>query len=123
MVVCVSETLRRRWCRCSGPVTLSGHRGHTTVTPTMTRLGWQPNPPARELRRGFWAYLVWSWHWAQPSELPLDKARRIELDDATARRKREAVQCFTSQLTGPEPILSASTVRRLTRDFEVFVAP
>ena len=70
-----------------------------------------------------WAYLVWAWHWAQPSELPWDKARRTELDDATARRKREAVQCFTSQLTGPEPILSVNTVRRLTRDFEVFVAP
>lgn len=54
---------------------------------------------------------------------PEIKARRIELDDATARREREAVGCFTSQLTGPEPILSRSTVRRLRRDFEVFVAP
>lgn len=69
------------------------------------------------------AYLVWAWPWAQPSELPWEKARRVELDDATARRKRMAVQCFTSQLTGPRPILSGSTVRRLTRNFEVFVAP
>ncbi len=71
----------------------------------------------------FLAYLVWAWHWAQPSELPWEKAFRVELDDATAWRKRRAVQCFTSQLTGPEPVLSATTVRRLTRDFEVFVAP
>jgi LmbE family N-acetylglucosaminyl deacetylase len=69
------------------------------------------------------SYLVWAWHWAQPSELPWEKACRVELDDATARRKRKAVQCFTSQLTGPVPILSTTTVRRLTRDFEVFVAP
>jgi LmbE family N-acetylglucosaminyl deacetylase len=70
-----------------------------------------------------WASLVRAWHWAQPSEFPWDKARRIELDDAMARRKREAMECFTSQITGPEPILSSGTVRRLRRDSEVFVAP
>ena len=69
------------------------------------------------------AYLVWAWHWAQPAELPWEKACRVELDDAVARRKRKAVQCFSSQLTGPEPILSSLTVRRLTRDFEVFLSP
>lgn len=68
-------------------------------------------------------YLVWAWHWARPSEIPWEKARRVELDDATASRKRKAVQCFTSQLTGSDPILSTATVRRLTRDFEVFLLP
>ena len=69
------------------------------------------------------SYLVWAWHWAQPGELPWEKACRVELADAVARRKREAVQCFASQLTGPEPILSPHTVRRLTRNFEVFLTP
>lgn len=69
------------------------------------------------------AYLVWAWHWAQPGELPWESACRVELDHAVARRKQKAVQCFASQLTGPEPVLSSHTVRRLTRGFEVFLAP
>jgi LmbE family N-acetylglucosaminyl deacetylase len=69
------------------------------------------------------AYLVWAWHWAQPRELPWEKACRVELDDAVAERKRQAVRCFVSQLSGPQPVLSFPTVRRLTRDFEVFVSP
>lgn len=69
------------------------------------------------------AYLVWAWHWAQPCELPWEKACLVELGDAVALRKRKAVQCFASQLTGPAPILSSHTVRRLTRDFEVFLYP
>lgn len=69
------------------------------------------------------SYLVWAWHWAQPGELPWEMACRVELADAVARRKREAVQCFASQLTGPEPVLSPHTVRRLTRNFEVFLTP
>lgn len=69
------------------------------------------------------AYLVWTWHWAEPNEVPWEKACRVELDGDVAGRKREAVACFASQLTGPEPILSLPTVRRLTRDFEVFLSP
>jgi LmbE family N-acetylglucosaminyl deacetylase len=69
------------------------------------------------------AYLVWAWHWAQPGELAWEKACRVELGDPVAKRKREAVLCFTSQLTGQEPILSSGAVRRLTRDFEVFLSP
>jgi LmbE family N-acetylglucosaminyl deacetylase len=69
------------------------------------------------------AYLVWAWHWAQPSELPGEALRRVDLDEVTVRRKRRAVQCFTSQLAGPDPILNDLTVQRLTRDFEVFVSP
>ncbi len=68
------------------------------------------------------AYLVWAWHWAQPSEIPWATAGRVDLDDAIVQRKREAVRCFTSQLTGSEPILSSGTVQRLTRDFEVFLS-
>jgi LmbE family N-acetylglucosaminyl deacetylase len=69
------------------------------------------------------AYLVWAWHWAAPSDLPWEKAVRLDLDDAMADRKRRAVACFTSQITGPRPVLSAQILRRLTRSFEVFLSP
>jgi LmbE family N-acetylglucosaminyl deacetylase len=69
---------------------------------------------------------VWGWHWAEPGDarLPWDRARRLALDDEARRRKREAVQCFTSQLqpdasTGSGPILRATTVERAARPFEV----
>ncbi len=95
------------------------HDGH----PDHDQVGMAAARASQRVGASLLAYLVWAWHWAQPSALPWEKARRVELDDATAARKREAVQCFTSQLTGPEPILSARTVRRLTRDFEVFLSP
>jgi LmbE family N-acetylglucosaminyl deacetylase len=95
------------------------HDGH----PDHDQVGMAAERACQEVGASLLAYLVWAWHWAQPSEIPWEKARRVELDDVTAWRKREAVQSFTSQLTGSEPVLSASTVRRLTRDFEVFLSP
>lgn len=69
---------------------------------------------------------VWAWHWAEPGDarLPWHRARRLALDDEARRRKREAVQCFTSQLqpdasTGSGPILRTSIVERAARPFEV----
>jgi LmbE family N-acetylglucosaminyl deacetylase len=95
------------------------HDGH----PDHDQVGMAAERASQRAGASLLAYLVWAWHWAQPSEIPWEKACRVELDDATASRKREAVQCFTSQLAGPEPILSAGIVRRLTRDFEVFLSP
>ena len=95
------------------------HDGH----PDHEQVGMAAERASRRVGAALLAYLVWAWHWAQPSAIPWEKARRVELDDGTASRKREAVQCFTSQLTGSEPILSVGTVRRLTRDFEVFLSP
>lgn len=69
---------------------------------------------------------VWAWHWAEVGDarLPWGCARRLELDDEARRKKRDAVQCFTSQLrpdasTGSGPILRATTVERAARPFEV----
>jgi LmbE family N-acetylglucosaminyl deacetylase len=95
------------------------HDGH----PDHDEVGWAAQRACAEVGARLLAYLVWAWHWAQPGELPWEKACRVELDDAVAWRKRKAVQCFASQLTGFEPILSSHTVRRLTRDFEVFLSP
>ena len=107
---------RRRclcWSRFSSPVTLSSHRGRTMVIPITTRWVRPHTGRVPKLVQRLLAYLVWAWHWAQPGELPWETACRVELADAVARRKRWAVQCFASQLTGPEPILSSHTVRRL----------
>jgi LmbE family N-acetylglucosaminyl deacetylase len=95
------------------------HDGH----PDHDEVGRAAQGACAEADERLFAYLVWAWHWAQPDELPWEKACRVELDDVVAKRKRKAVQCFASQLTGPEPILSSSILRQLTRDFEVFLSP
>lgn len=77
----------------------------------------------REAGADLLAYLVWAWHWAQPSDLPWGRLRRVDFGHAIARRKRRAVRSFSSQVSGPEPILSRAILCRLTRDFEVFVNP
>jgi len=72
---------------------------------------------------------VWGWHWARPQSrrLPLDRARRLTLDDDAWRRKQWAVRSFHSQLcadasTGAAPVLDALTLARSRRPFElVFV--
>lgn len=69
------------------------------------------------------SYLVWAWHWARPDQLPWHKALRIEFDDRLTVRKRQAVQCFRTQLEGRNPILPPEAVRRLTRHFEVLMQP
>jgi LmbE family N-acetylglucosaminyl deacetylase len=69
------------------------------------------------------SYLVWAWHWAQPHQLPWERARRVDLAPDLARAKRQAVRCFRTQLEGDEPILTPGTVARLTRNFEIFLAP
>jgi LmbE family N-acetylglucosaminyl deacetylase len=95
------------------------HDGH----PDHDEVGEAAQSACAEVEARLMAYLVWAWHWALPGEIPWEKACRVALDDAVTRRKRKAVECFASQLTGPEPILSSHTVRRLTRDFEVLLSP
>lgn len=72
---------------------------------------------------------VWAWHWAEPGDprLPWRQARRLLLDPATVRRKRAALQCFTSQLhpdpsTGADAVLRGTTIERAARPFEVLFA-
>lgn len=56
--------------------------------------------------------------------MPWRHAVRIDLDEEAMRRKRAAVQAFTSQLrrdasTGAGPVLRATTVARAGRPYEV----
>jgi hypothetical protein len=71
------------------------------------------------------SYLVWAWHWASPDghDVPWHRAVRVELGPDLTRRKGRAVRCFTSQLTGPDPVLAPTAVERLTRPYEVLLGP
>ncbi|MGJ7552357.1 PIG-L deacetylase family protein [Variovorax sp. RB3P1] len=69
---------------------------------------------------------VWGWHWSRPgdSRMPWKNAFRLPLSAEAVRRKRAAVQAFTSQLrrdasTGSGPVLRATTVERAARPYEV----
>jgi LmbE family N-acetylglucosaminyl deacetylase len=68
------------------------------------------------------AYLVWTWHWADPEQdVPWAQAVRVEFGAELAQRKRAAVNCFESQVSGPAPILPPHVLARLTRAYEVYL--
>lgn len=69
------------------------------------------------------AYLVWTWQWASPLNVPWGQACRVELSSQIAARKRAAAHCFRTQIAGSEPILPPHVLRRLTRPFEIFLRP
>jgi LmbE family N-acetylglucosaminyl deacetylase len=91
--------------------------------PDHDRVGRAARAVADQRRAQLLSYLVWAWHWASPDghDLPWDQAVRVELGRHLARRKRRAVRCFTTQLTGPNPILSPAIIERLTRSYEVLL--
>jgi LmbE family N-acetylglucosaminyl deacetylase len=70
---------------------------------------------------------VWTWHWAEPGDcrVPWRRARRLPLTSAALQRKREAIDCFTTQLqpdasTGQPAILPPHVLARLTHPYEVY---
>lgn len=72
--------------------------------------------------------LIWAWHWAKPadSRIPWQNALRLDLSELQAQRKRYAMHCFSSQIyadptTGEAPILSITTLTRLSQPFEVYL--
>lgn len=87
-----------------------GHPDHDAVGRAAALL------PGRQL-----SYLVWAWHWASPDDLPLDRAFRIAIGDSGRRAKQRAVDAFTSQLEGDQPILPRPVLDRLIRPDEVLV--
>ncbi len=95
------------------------HDGH----PDHDRAGRAARAVADRDQAQLLSYLVWAWHWASPrnSGLPWDRAVRVELGPALARQKRRAVRCFSSQLTGADPVLPPAVIERLTRPFEVLL--
>jgi LmbE family N-acetylglucosaminyl deacetylase len=99
------------------PWHLDGHPDHD-------RVGYAALQAGRAAGADLVAYLVWAWHWADPKrDLPWARAVRFELDPVLTQRKRAAVRCFESQLTGPAPILPPHVLARLTRAYEVYLRP
>ena len=74
------------------------------------------------------SYPIWTWHWARPrdSRVPWDRAVRVPLPAEAARRKRVAIDCFTSQLrprgTEHPPVLPPEVVAHFIRDQEVLIS-
>jgi len=69
---------------------------------------------------------VWAWHWATPSSgLPIERARRLDLDETVRGAKVRAIGSFSSQIAplGPRPeeaaILPPAVRARFERCFEV----
>ncbi len=92
--------------------------------PDHDRTGIAASVAARRRDARLFSYLVWAWHWADPqSDIPWERSMRVDLGTQVASRKRGAVRCFTTQLCGSDPILSAATLERLLRPFEVLIKP
>ena len=66
------------------------------------------------------AYLVWAWHWADPDDLPWDRAIRVDLENL-ADAKHRAAAAFHTQLAIEPVILPVHVQRRLLRPFEVLL--
>lgn len=71
---------------------------------------------------------VWAWHWAAPGDdrIPWRRMRRLALDDATLRRKREAIAAHRSQWQSDgdrPPVLFPEAIERCMRRFESFLLP
>ena len=92
------------------PWACDGHPDHEAVARAASRL------PADRI-----GYFVWAWHWAKPDDLPKESCSRFRLDAGLLARKRHAVQAFTSQLAGPDPILGPGTLAHLLRPDEVYL--
>jgi LmbE family N-acetylglucosaminyl deacetylase len=73
------------------------------------------------------SYPIWTWHWAHPrdSRVPWERAARIPLSPDVAWRKRQAIDCFRSQLrprgTHRAPVLPPEVIAHFIRDQEVLI--
>lgn len=75
------------------------------------------------------SYLVWTWHWAHPTDawVPWANACRVTLPQRIQQAKLAAAGEFVSQVAplsahpGDRAVLPPPVLRRLTRGFEVFL--
>lgn len=65
-------------------------------------------------------YPIWAWHWDDPSDpvLPRARLRSVEVDGTRTRR---ALAHFRSQIDGPDPLLRPDVLAHFGTDREVFV--
>jgi LmbE family N-acetylglucosaminyl deacetylase len=75
------------------------------------------------------SYLVWAWHWADPSglEIPWEQCWRHDLSRRERARKRWATGAFESQIypigcdAGDAAVLPPPLLRRFWRPYEIYV--
>jgi LmbE family N-acetylglucosaminyl deacetylase len=75
------------------------------------------------------SYPLWMWHWSRPGDpsVPWGRLHRLKLPARTVAIKRAAATRFVTQVRPlsprPEdaPVLPEPVLRRLLRDYEVFV--
>jgi LmbE family N-acetylglucosaminyl deacetylase len=89
-----------------------GHPDHEGVG----RAAWSA---ARRTAAVLLEYPIWMWHWALPddSAVPWPRTRSVPLMQSDIQRKRDAAECFRSQLIPPDghgpPVLPPFVLRRL----------
>jgi LmbE family N-acetylglucosaminyl deacetylase len=89
-----------------------GHPDHEGVG----RAAWSA---ARRTGAVLLEYPIWMWHWALPDDfaVPWSRARSVPLTQSDIQRKRDAAECFRSQLMPPDghgpAVLPPFVVRRL----------
>ncbi|MEA2972920.1 MAG: hypothetical protein QOG82_1378 [Actinomycetota bacterium] len=72
-----------------------------------------------------WSYPIWMWAWNTPDDpaLPWHRAHLVDLDEPARQIKRDAVGCFTSQVTpGPDgspPVLTPAFLAHPGQGFEL----
>jgi len=95
---------------CLAPWDKDVHRDHEAVGRVAAACGVE-----------VWHFPIWTWHWARPADprLPWDRAVRVPLLPSVAERKRVAIDCFTSQIEGADPILPPGVIAHFTRGWEV----
>lgn len=99
------------------PWRLDGHCDHDAVGRACTQAAQARGAELAEVP-------IWAWHWAQADDprLPWQRARRIQLSDASLARKRQAIAAHVSQLQADDdrpPVLSAKLLECLLQPFEL----
>jgi LmbE family N-acetylglucosaminyl deacetylase len=101
---------------CVGPARWDGHPDHEAAGEAAAAASTSTGAVHAE-------YPIWAWHWAEPAQLPLSRAVRLELPARIHKAKASAVLAHRSQ-TRPtrrhrQPVLPPHVLRRFTRPFEV----
>ncbi|MGI8939326.1 MAG: PIG-L deacetylase family protein [Iamia sp.] len=107
----------------SGPETLLiapwAHDGH----PDHDACGVAAVEVARRTGCGLWAYPLWAWRWASPSDLAPLSLRRVTLSAKAQEAKAKAIACHQTQTThldGP-PILADDVLAHFRRPWDVII--
>lgn len=102
------------------PFALDGHPDHEIGGQVIANT-------AHQLHLTCWQVLIWAWHWAVPADHRIDwnRVRRLDLTEPQLAAKRQAIDCFESQIqpdpsTGQPPIVSEPSIERLLQPLELY---